>query len=113
MFRGGEEGVWDPKGSVSKVSRQDLPYRVPFCPTMVTLVVGGGGGTMGQVCFTAISSSRACPHGLHCSQFSVPDHVLCVRFPRAQGRGGGDGTRPQYPIVCLWRRLLASRHCSF
>ena len=24
--------------------------------------------------------------------------------------GGGVGTRPQYLIVCLWRRLLASRH---
>ena len=30
------------------------------------------------------------------------------------GRGGGGvGTRPRYQIVCLWRRLLASRHCSF
>ena len=27
--------------------------------------------------------------------------------------GGGGGTRPRYLIVCLWRRLLASRHCSF
>ena len=25
----------------------------------------------------------------------------------------GFGTRPQYLIVCLWRRLLASRHCPF
>ena len=24
--------------------------------------------------------------------------------------GGGFGTRPRYLIVCLWRRLLASRH---
>ena len=30
------------------------------------------------------------------------------------GRGGeGCGTRPRYLIVCLWRRLLASRHCTF
>ena len=28
-------------------------------------------------------------------------------------RGGGVGTRPRYLIVCLWRRLSASRHCSF
>ena len=28
-------------------------------------------------------------------------------------RGGGVGTRPRYLIVCLWRRPLASRHCSF
>ena len=27
--------------------------------------------------------------------------------------GGGVGTRPRYLIVRLWRRLLASRHCSF
>ena len=27
--------------------------------------------------------------------------------------GGGVGTRPRYSVVCLWRRLLASRHCSF
>ena len=31
----------------------------------------------------------------------------------ALGGGGGVGTRPRYLIVCLWRRLLASRHCSF
>ena len=27
--------------------------------------------------------------------------------------GGGVGTRPQYRIVCLWRRPSASHHCSF
>ena len=26
---------------------------------------------------------------------------------------GGVGTRPRYQVVCLWRRLLASRHGSF
>ena len=26
--------------------------------------------------------------------------------------GGGGGTRPWYWVVCLWRRLLAYRHCS-
>ena len=41
--------------------------------------------------------SHACPHGLHWSQFSVPDLVLCVRFPSVQwlerlGGGGGVGT---------------------
>ena len=25
---------------------------------------------------------------------------------------GACGTRPRYLIVCLWRRLLASRHCT-
>ena len=32
---------------------------------------------------------------------------------RACRGGGGFGTRPRYLIVCLWRRLLTSRHCSF
>ena len=31
----------------------------------------------------------------------------------APGGGGGVGTRPRYLIVCLWQRLLASRHRSF
>ena len=39
--------------------------------------------------------------------------VLCVCDTRGGGGGGGVGTRPRYPIVCLWRRPLASRHCSF
>ena len=30
---------------------------------------GGGGAQMGLVCFTAMSSNRACHHGLHCSRF--------------------------------------------
>ena len=29
------------------------------------------------------------------------------------GGGGGGGTRPWCWLVCLWRRLLASRHCTF
>ena len=29
-----------------------------------------------------------------------------------EGGKGGFGTRPRYLIVCLWRRLWASRHCS-
>ena len=33
--------------------------------------------------------------------------------PPARRWGGGVGTRPRYSVVCLWRRLLASRHCSF
>ena len=27
--------------------------------------------------------------------------------------GEGVGTRPRYSVVCLWRRLLASRPCAF
>ena len=37
---------------------------------------------------------------------------LPLAAPIGQRRGGA-GTRPRYPIVCLWQRLLASRHCSF
>ena len=49
---------------------------------------------MGQVCFTAISSNCACHHSLHCSEFSVPDHVLCVRLSECSMAGvkfGGGG----------------------
>ena len=35
----------------------------------------------------------------------------CEAMPEC--KWGGGGTRPRYLIVCLWRRLLASRHCSF
>ena len=42
-------------------------------------------------------------------------HVYCTETAAGGGKGGGGGlgTRPRYLIVCLWRRLLASRHCSF
>ena len=39
-------------------------------------------------------------------------HVLYLAIECVWGGGGGVGTR-RYLIVCLWRRLLASRHCSF
>ena len=45
---------------------------------------GERGGPIGQGCFTAISSSRACHHGPHCSQFSVPECALCVRCAEGQ-----------------------------
>ena len=71
-----------------------------------TCLWGGGAGTiqfqsavMGQVCFRAISSNRACHRGLHCSQFSVPDHVLCVRFPKVQWLGSGAGSLPPFSTV--------------
>ena len=55
------------------------------------------GATMGQVCFAAISSNRACHHGLHCFQFSVPD--LCVCFPSVQGLGSGARSLPPFSTV--------------
>ena len=62
-----------------------------------------GWGTMGQVCFTATSSNRACHHGPHCSQFSVSDCVLCVCFP-FNGWGQGQGPfLPPHQVSC---RLL-------
>ena len=54
---------------------------------------------MGQVCFTAISSNRACHYGLHCSQFSVPDHFLCVRFPKVRWLGTGARSLPPFSTV--------------
>ena len=38
--------------------------------------VGRRLATMGQVCFSAISSNCACHKGLHCSESSVPAVVL-------------------------------------
>ena len=60
---------------------------------------------MGQVCFSAISSNRACHHGLHCSLFSVPSRVQCVFFDcssagvRVHGGVGGLAGAPPPPIV--------------
>ena len=45
-----------------------------------------GGGAMGRVCFTAISSNRACHHGPHCSQFRS-----CSLSPLSECSGGGGG----------------------
>ena len=35
------------------------------------------------------------------------------KWRRVLGRGGGGGTRPWCWFACLWRRLLACRHCTF
>ena len=40
---------------------------------------------------------------------SIPDSTALPGSPRALEERGF-GTRPRYLIVCLWRRLLASRH---
>ena len=44
---------------------------------------------MGQVCFTAISPN-ACPHGVHCSEFSVPVHAFGVRLSECSMAGVTD-----------------------
>ena len=48
------------------------------------------------------------PGAFAIGKIAVPS-LACV----GSGRGGGIGTRPRYLIVCLGRRPLASRHCSF
>ena len=53
---------------------------------------------MGQACFTTISSNRACHHGLHCSQFSVPAHAVVVRFSECLN-GWGQGSLPPFSTV--------------
>ena len=54
---------------------------------------------------------------VHCtrapSQSNGHTGAVLERLTTAAGGGGGFGTRPRYLIVCLWRRLLAYRHCSF
>ena len=57
------------------------------------------GPQWGQVCFTAISSNRNCHHGLHCSQFSVANRVLCVRCPEGQWLGLGARSLPPFSTV--------------
>ena len=54
---------------------------------------------LARICFTAIKSNRACHHGLHCSSCSVPDHVLCVRFPKVQWPGSGARSPPPFYTV--------------
>ena len=61
----------------------------------------------------SLSHRGSCNRCQHCKHLAhaaacTPKGMGCT----CQG-GGGVGTRPQYLIVCLWRRLLASRHCSF
>ena len=51
--------------------------------------------------------------GLVGTEVCMNVRVLAVRLFCVLVWGGGGGTRPWYLIVCLWRRLLASRHCSF
>ena len=60
---------------------------------------GGGGGTMKQVCFTAISSNRACHHGLHCSQINVPAHAVVVRLSECS-MAGVRGKDPSSLLHC-------------
>ena len=83
------------------VPKIDLQFRVPlinvcFFPKKKLLMWGGG---VGQVCFTAIRSHRACPHGLHCSHFSVPDHSLSPLVRVFNGRGQGQGPFLPSPTV--------------
>ena len=54
---------------------------------------------MGHVCFSAIRSHRACPHGPDYSQFSVPERLLCVRCPKAPRLGVGARTLPPSSTV--------------
>ena len=61
-------------------------------------VGGGGGGARG--------------HGVGLFAFGGAYRPLATAPSDPLRGGGGVGTRPRYLIVCLWRRLLASRHCS-
>ena len=75
-----------------KESRKSFPFaRFNFPPEEVFDDPLGGGGRMGQGCFTAISSNRTGHRGLHCSQFRAPDPVHCLCYPRVQWLGLGQG----------------------
>ena len=57
---------------------------------------------------TAVAASNAASSMTSDSE----NQALAKELFRKGGGGGAVGTRPRYPIVCLRRRLLASRHCS-
>ena len=83
--RGGDHG-----GAQSLDALGGSPLRVPH---------GGGGGCPRSSSYGGGGARRGIPVGL--------------RLAVLRGSGGGGGARPRYLIVCLWRRLLASRHRSF
>ena len=80
---------------------------------------GRAGRTRPGKCFrlyTELAFQDACPD--ECRPAMQRSNLASVAPMRDQtfalrGGGGGVGTRPRYSVVCLWRRLLASRHCSF
>ena len=80
---------------------------------------GGGGRTLGRV---PAPYGRCGPRPWPRSDARFADVPQMSRLKSRRTvdgwRGGvkgagGFGTRPRYPIVCLWRCLSASRHCSF
>ena len=70
---------------------------------------GFGGGVPPPSWFLIILKKPCLPPPDTC-----PSGSACASGHRCVCAGGGGvGIRPRYLIVCLWRRLLASRHCSF
>ena len=73
--------------------------------------------TMGQVCFTTISSNRACPHGLHCSQFNAPAHAVVVRLSKCS-MAGVRGKDPSSLLHCTgsavacWAVAVGCKHSA-
>ena len=66
------------------------------------------GGINGQVAMSALDSGRGCFLSLALRSTGV----LWPAFLPVR-RGRGFGTRPWFWLVCLWRRPLASHHCTF
>ena len=74
--------------------------------------IGGGGG--GGIWVGASVGRWGLSLGRWGLGWGIPPPRLRLSGDRDLHRGGGGvGTRPRYLIVCLWQRLLASRHCSF
>ena len=67
----------------------------------------GGGGGLGP---NSLCTTNGLTRFSRWSQWSL--FLTMVTF-LCGGWVGGFGTRPRCLIVCRWRRLLASRHCSF
>ena len=72
---------------------------------------------MGQVCFIAISSNRACHHGLHCSQFNVPAHAVVVHLSECS-KAGVRGKDPASLLHCTrsavacWAVAVGCKHSA-
>ena len=62
-------------------------------------ILSGGGGTMGQVCFTTISSNRACPTVFIALSSVFQFIVLCALLSECSMAGvewgGGGGIDPE------------------
>ena len=83
-----------------------------FAGGVSTLELGFGGGTQGH--FVHYITADTMRRSTEKQPFVGRSRDLSPKpMEGGEGRGGeGLGTRPWCSFVCLWRRLLTSRHCT-